>query len=134
MKSLVIGLMAILMLSACAGSSSASIQGQWKLVSYGSVPDQMPAVASVDTMIEFDSEGRMSGNVGCNNFGGGYTVDGDTITFSPVSTTEMFCETVADQESGTLAVLQEVTSFELDGNTMTITSVDGNSSIVLEKQ
>ena len=122
------------MLSACAGSSSASIQGQWKLVSYGSVPDQMPAVASVDTMIEFDSEGRMSGNVGCNNFGGGYTVDGDTITFSPVSTTEMFCETVADQESGTLAVLQEVTSFELDGNTMTITSVDGNSSIVLEKQ
>lgn len=134
MKSLVIGLMAILMLSACAGGSSASIQGQWKLLSYGPVNDQTLAASDVETSIEFDSEGRMSGNVGCNGFGGDYTVDGDTITFGPVMSTMMFCEAVADQESSTLAVLQETTTFVINGSTLTITSEDGNSSVVLEKK
>jgi len=134
MKSIVYSILIVFILGACSAGKGASIQGQWKLISYGSVPNQTPAIADVDTMIEFDSEGRMSGNVGCNGFGGDYTVDGDTITFGPVMTTEMFCFNVADQESGTFAVLQGVTSFELDGNMLTITSADGNSSIVLERK
>ena len=134
MKSIVYSILIVLILSACSAGKSASIQGQWKLISYGSIPNQTPAVADVDTMIEFDSEGRMSGNVGCNGFGGNYTVKDDTITFGPVMSTMMFCDAVAEQESGTLAVLQEVTSFELDGNMLTITSADGSSSVVFERK
>ena len=122
-------LLGILALSACSGKPSASIQGQWKLVSY----NQTPAVPDVETSIEF-KDGQMSGNVGCNGFSGEYTIDGDTITFGPVMSTMMFCENVADQESTVLATLQEKTSFVIDGNVLTITSVDGNSSIVLEKK
>ena len=133
MKKVVIGLLTIFALAACGGSSK-SIQGQWKLVSYGSPSNQTPAVSDVETSIEFDSNGRMSGNVGCNSFGGDYKVDGDKITFSPVMSTMMFCEAVAEQEQGTLAVLQDKTTFVLDGNTLTITSADGNSSIVLERK
>ena len=130
MKNLIIVLLAVFALAACGGGSSASVQGVWKLASY----NQNPAVADVETSIEFASDGKMNGNVGCNGFGGDYSVDGDTITFGPVMSTMMFCENVADQEATTLATLQEKTNFILDGNTLTITSADGNSTIVLERK
>jgi len=120
-------------LSACSGSS-ANLEGQWKLVSYGSAFSQTTANQGVDTQIEFGSDGRMSGNVGCNGFGGDYKVSGNKITFGPVMSTMMFCEAVADQESKTLAVFQESANFVFDGNTLTITSLDGNSVIVLEQK
>ncbi len=77
----------------------------------------------------------MSGNVGCNGFGGEYKVDGDTITFDQVVSTMMFCEgPVGEQELGTLAVLQKSAAFMLEGDTLKITSADGNSVIVLERK
>jgi len=132
MKKIIIGLLAILTLAACTGGSSAEIQGQWKLVSYGSASNQTPAVSDVDTSLEF-KDGQLSGSVGCNHFGGEYKVAGDSITFGPVMATEMFCEAVAEQEATTFATLQNTTKFVLDGNTLTITSTDGNS-IMLERK
>jgi len=134
MKKFVIGLLIVFALAACTGGESASIQGQWKLVSYGPNSSQTPAVADVETSFEFNSEGRMNGNVGCNGFGGDYTVDGDALTFGPIMSTMMFCENVADQESAMLAVLQEKTTYTLKGNMLTIKSGDGDSSVVLEKK
>jgi heat shock protein HslJ len=132
MKKLVIGLLALFVLAACAGGASASITGEWKLVSHGSVSKQVPAAPDVDTSIEFGSDGQMNGNVGCNGFGGEFKADGDTITFGPVMSTMMFCEgAVGDQEMGTIAVFQESAKFVLDGDNLTITSADGNSMIVL---
>jgi len=133
MNKLVIGLWMLFLLTACAGGSSAIIQGQWKLVSYGPASSQTPALADVETAIEF-KDGQLSGSVGCNHFGGDYKVQGDAIVFAPIMTTEMYCEAVADQESGTLAVLQEKAGFVRDGNMLTITSGNGNSSIILERK
>jgi heat shock protein HslJ len=136
-KILVAGLFAIFALTACAGGKGTpSIEGQWKLVSYGppgSPANQISAAPDVETSIEF-KDGQMSGNVGCNSFGGEYSVDGDTITFGPVMSTMMFCEAVAAQESGTLAVFHETASFVLDGDTLTIKSADGAMSIVLARK
>lgn len=133
-KMLFVGLLVVFALAACTGGSSASIQGQWKLVSYGSGLEQKTAAPEVDTSIEF-KDGQMGGNVGCNGFGGDYAVDGDTITFGPIMSTMMFCEgPVGEQEMGTLAVLQEKTTFVLDGNTLTITSADGNTVVVLARK
>jgi heat shock protein HslJ len=135
MKKLVIGLLVLFVLAACAGGNSASLTGQWKLVSYGSADSQTPAVRDVDTSIEFKSDGPLSGNVGCNGFGGDYAVKGDTISFGPVMSTMMFCEgPVGDQEMGTLAVLKDSAKFVLDGSKLTITSADGSAVIVLEKK
>lgn len=133
-KMLFVGLLIAIALSACSGGgSSVSIDGQWKLVSYGSSSDQKPALPDVETSIEF-KDGQLSGNVGCNSFGGDYKVKGNTMELGPIMTTEMYCEAVAEQESGTYAVLQGSVTFMLDGNTLTITSADGNSSIVLERK
>ena len=134
MKKLLIGVLAILVLAACAGGLSASVEGQWKLVSFGLSSAQVPAAPDVETSIEFNSDGNMTGNVGCNGFGGEYSIKGDQIEFGPVMSTMMYCEEIAEQESGTLAVFQETASFVLDGDTLTITSADGAMSIVLERK
>jgi len=135
MKNLMVDLLVLLAVTACAGKSHPSIQGQWSLVSYGSPFNRTPAAPNVDTFIEFDAEGRMTGNVGCNGFGGGYTLDDDTLEFDPVEATAMFCEgPVGEQELGTFRVLQGVTTYVLDGDKLTISSTDESSSIVLERK
>lgn len=139
MKKFVLCVLTLFILAACSvtnnGSTTESVVGTWELVSYGSPSEQTPAVPDVDTFIEFNSEGNVSGNVGCNGFGGDYTVDGNTITFSAVVATLMFCDgAVGSQELTTLAVFQASATFVLDRNTLTITSPDGASSIVLAKK
>ena len=125
-----ISLLVIVALSACSGSSSPALAGGWKLVSYNSTP----ALPEVDTTITFDAE-RMSGSVGCNSFGGDYKVSGGSITFGPVMSTMMACdENVMQQEAAVLGVLVETVNFKMDGNTLTITSADGKSSVVLVKK
>ena len=132
MKKYVFVLLALLILSACAGQ--ASVAGTWKLVSYGDPASPTAAVPDVETSIEF-KDGQVNGNVGCNGFGGTYEIEGDKITFSEVVSTLMFCEgPVGDQELGTLAVLQDSATYVLDGNTLTLTSADGTSVVVLARK
>ena len=135
MKKFVIGLMVLFVLAACAGGAPASIHGQWALVSYGPADSQISAAPDVETSIEFTSDGKLNGNVGCNGFGGDFTVDGDKITFGSIVSTMMFCEgPVGEQEAATLVVFQESASFVLDGDTLTVTSADGSSVIVLARK
>ena len=135
MKKFVVSLFTLLILAACAaGGNTASVTGTWKLGSYGDAANLTPAAADVDTAIEF-KDGQVAGNVGCNGFGGKYEVDGDTITFSEVVSTLMFCEGPAgDQELGTLAVLRESATYVLDGDTLTLTSADGTAMVVLARK
>ena len=124
-----------IILAACSNSASASLTGTWKLVSYGDSASLTPAVADVDTSIRFGEDGKVEGNVGCNGFGGDYAVDGNTITFGPIVSTLMLCEgPVGDQETVTLNVFTESATFTLEGDTLTITSADGGSAIVLARK
>jgi heat shock protein HslJ len=131
MKKLVIGLLVLFVLAACASGSSASVSGEWRLVSYGSASSQTAAIGGVNTNIEFTPEGKLNGNVGCNSFGGDYKVNGNNLAFGPIMSTMMACEGVSDQEMATIAVFQKSATFVLDGSTLTITSGDGKSVIVL---
>jgi heat shock protein HslJ len=134
MNKFVFALLALLILAACAGQNTASVGGTWKLVSYGDPANPTPAAPDIDTSIEF-KDGQVTGNVGCNGFGGKYEVDGNTIKFSEVASTLMFCEGPAgDQELGTLAVLRESATYVLDGDSLTITSGDGSAVIVLARK
>jgi heat shock protein HslJ len=134
MKKIVVSLFILLILAACAGGKSASVEGTWRLVSYGSATEQTPAAADIDTSIEF-KDGQVGGNVGCNGFGGKYEVEGEAITFSEVVSTLMFCEGPAgDQELATLAVLRQTATYVLDGDTLTLTAADGTAMIVLARK
>ena len=135
MKKLTIILIILLItLSACAGNS-ASLEGEWKLVAYGNAANPTPALPNAETSINFGADGQFGGTVGCNTFGGKYKVSGDEITFSGVFSTEMFCEETSEQESLVLGILSEKTmKFQVDGDRLTLTSLDDASVVVLGRK
>jgi heat shock protein HslJ len=124
----------VVLLSACSGNS-ASLEGEWTLVSYGDSANPTSALPNVETSINFGTDGQFGGSVGCNSFGAGYQASGNQITFEPVFSTLMFCEGTMDQETVVLNILSEQTlNFELSGNQLTLSTQDGSSVIVLEKK
>ncbi len=72
---------------------------------------------SAPTLI-FDEESGVTGSTGCNNFFGSYSTDGDTIAFSGIGATEMYCADTADQEMWILAALDEATAYVVTSQTL----------------
>jgi heat shock protein HslJ len=136
MKKLYLIMIAMFMLAACGGgATSGSIVGGWELVSYGDTSNQT-TVASIDfnTFIDFGEDGELTGNVGCNSFGGDYKVEGNQITFGSLISTLIACEEpIATQEAAVMKTFTDSATYDLNGDTLTITSADGTTSIVLKR-
>jgi heat shock protein HslJ len=113
-----------LALSACsAGESSASLIGSWKLVSYGPADALIPAVPDTEAGITFNEDGTLTGNSGCNGFGGNYTMEADQVTFSDIVSTLIACEERRmEQENIIHQVLSDTATFKVEGNTLTLTN------------
>lgn len=84
--------------AACSGSKKADKTAspnikykKWILNSVGGVwVDSTTAKAAY---IIFNNDGTMGGNTGCNLFGGNYAIsENNTISFTSVHVTEMFCK------------------------------------------
>jgi len=133
--SIMLFVLSILILSACTGGASASVVGEWTLVSYGDASSPTPAVPDVETSINFDEKDKFGGNVGCNSFGSEYTVDGDQIVFGSIVSTMMFCDATSAQESAVLSILSDQSiKYQINGEHLTITASDGDSVVVLAKK
>ncbi|MFB1485858.1 MULTISPECIES: META domain-containing protein [unclassified Thiocapsa] len=79
-------------------------------------------------------EGRVSGNVGCNSFSGGYTRDGDRLTIDPrMAMTMMACEeALMALEQAITAHLAAVAGYRQAGQTLELLDADGTVLILLE--
>jgi len=58
----------------------------------------------------------VSGFSGCNHYSGGYTIKSNSISFSQLITTRMYCENTQEIEDFMLECLSKINSFLLDGN------------------
>ena len=130
--SMTVFLVALLMLSACVSNSNNLAGTSWKLASYGPVSAPIPAAPGVETMLTFGTDGKLSGNLGCNIMGGDYKVNNQNIVFGSVYGTEMACldESGMSQESFAFQVLQGTVGFQINSNTLTITSANGNNVLI----
>ena len=106
------------------------VEGSW--VATGYLQDDKDAFVSIiaDSEITavFAADGTVSGVSGCNNYSGGYTVEGDTIAIGQLLNTQKACETpagVMEQESAYLAALQASVTSQNDGATLTLLNADG---------
>jgi len=134
MKKTLMILLTMLAVSACGSGLSKSLQGEWMLVSHSSGNVHVSAVSGVETNFTFEGN-LLSGNVGCNSFGGEYEASGGTLEFGPIGATEMFCGgPIGEQESAVFLVLQGSARYTLEGNILVITSENGDLSIVLERK
>jgi len=130
MKRFYLLVIVMILSAACAPSApDVKLHGAWGLVAYGDAANPTPALPGVDTLLEFKA-GQLNGNVGCNGFGGDYTLKGNSITVGPIMSTMMYCEQTMAQEQGVLAVLQGTLTMELEGDLLTLTTEAGQVVIL----
>lgn len=112
--------------------AAASLEGTtWKLIAYIDANGQLTIpVRDVDATVMFQ-DGQLSGNTGCNNYFGSYTVDGNTLTIAePLGSTMMACpDPLMAQEQAVLTNLASAASYQLVANQLQI--FDANGQVVL---
>lgn len=88
---------------------------RWILTEMKGVPVQLSG-GRKDAYLNFEiAEKRFTGNAGCNQVNGNYTLDKKDIHFTEIITTKMSCEDIAF-ENTFLDLLQRVDRFEQKGN------------------
>ncbi len=91
---------------------------QWELTHFN---NQSPAEAGFSdrtpNLVINMQEHKAGGFSGCNSFGGSVLVEENTITFSQVFSTKMFCEGIPEPEF--FQLLDNTLSFSIANNTLT---------------
>jgi heat shock protein HslJ len=95
---------------------------EWRLVSMGPTGAETGVVPGANVALRFGGDGRASGSTGCNNFGGNYSVQGDTISFGAMISTRRACtdQRANQQEQRFLAAFESARRFRLVANRLTI--------------
>lgn len=115
-----------LTVSACSSKENTRpLIGSWRLTAYGPVDSTTPAAPDVDAILIFGEDGTLAGSTGCNELGGDYVIEGDQITFGQIVSTLILCPDLQmAQEETMFQVLRETASFNIEGDTLTITNND----------
>lgn len=142
MKRLSLFFVAILLVAtACAPAAKGTggelaVPSKWKLESFGKAGSEAALVSGSSITLEFNADGQLSGNGGCNGYGGKYEIQGSSIKISEVVSTLMACadDAVTQQESQYFKALQSASGFEVTGDTLTILYDNEQSKLIFGKQ
>lgn len=99
---------------------------EWTLVWVEGFPS-MPAGVQTPT-IRFGTDGRLSGNTGCNSAGAAYTAEGDRLTIDALITTKRACVAAEGNalESAYVRAVEATRRFRITGGELELLSADGN--------
>jgi len=87
--------------------------------------DAVPVPEAVAASATF-SAGTVSGNAGCNDYTGGYTVDGDKLTFGAIATTKKACGPIPTAvETAYLAAIAKVATFTATSDSLDLKTSEG---------
>ena len=96
---------------------------RWQLASQ--YVNQVP-IPGTTLSAAFDGAGGVSGNGGCNDFSGTYTVSGKSLTVGSLAASRASCGEETDgQEGQYLAALQSAATFAISGNQLIIYDAGG---------
>ncbi|UYN89216.1 MAG: META domain-containing protein [Anaerolineales bacterium] len=122
---LIMAMLGAILLSACAATpqSPALGGGAWVLTSLDGNSQVGSAAGGNDITLQFGEDGRAGGSGGCNQYGAGYTVSGNSVSFEQPVSTLMYCEPdqVMQNEAAYLQALTMVGEWQISGNTLTLT-------------
>jgi putative lipoprotein len=85
---------------------------------------ELPAASHM--VVQFNPDGRITGNGGCNQFFGGYTIAGNHIKIGPLASTRKGCPGLLLAETALFATLEAANSFEQDGTTLVLFDAAGS--------
>lgn len=105
---------------------SAALAGEWKATSY-STGEAVQSVASASTLTAKFEHGQVSGESGCNSFGGPYEVHGSSIDLGPLRSTLKACADPAlqTQEQQYQEALHLASTYEVTNAILQLFRADG---------
>ena len=109
-----------------------AILGSW---TFERVRDR-PVVDRSPAHILFGAEGRVAGSASCNRMTGSYTVDGESLTLSPMAVTRRVCaaEALMEQEARVLAALGEVAGWRIEQELLVLVDEEGGELFRASRQ
>ena len=119
----------------CETRSTASLENTyWKLMRLSTDPVNLAESGGEPHFILQPGEMRVAGSGGCNRLVGGYTLDGESLTFTQMAGTRMACPTGMDAEQAFHAALQNVARWKIDGETLVLFDAGGASVAEFESR
>lgn len=103
----------------------------WEVTGYY-IGNAVASPLSGSTLTFRFSGNQISGNSGCNTFTGTYSVSGNNIWISDLSSGMMLCDTpagVMQQETDFQTALRATVSFQFDSNRLTLRRGDGTTTV-----
>jgi heat shock protein HslJ len=113
------------LLLGCADTEHASqtplLDTTWNLVEMYNKKIQLPGPQVPH--LRFEAE-NVTGNDGCNNFFGGYTLDENNLTFGMLASTRMACQQIDGFDIEFNKMISMTTSYRISGNTLELFGKD----------
>ncbi len=124
-----------LTLFSCDKHSGVELYGKWRIVEYKCIATSAPIGLSqvpdnFDYSLEFDNQGNVICNTGCNLVSGQYIVKGDKLTFPEITSTEMACEDMLMEES-VKHIFPVIKAFEIKNDSVLFLK-DADSHILMK--
>jgi heat shock protein HslJ len=132
---LLLGISLIVVLAAACTSTATNqnLTGtKWKLAALNG---KAPVTSDNSVILNFDPNNQISGNSGCNSYGGDYTASGSALSFSKVFSTLMACadQSVNDQEAAFHQALSKVATFEISNGQLNLKDASGTVLLTFGK-
>jgi heat shock protein HslJ len=129
MRQLLLLTFSFALLAAACGSDGGGVPTDqaWQLTEIaGPNGATIAPIPGTPPTLMFD-EGTAAGNASCNQYSGSFELDGSSLTFGLLASTQMFCGEpgAMAQEAAYLAALDTVDSWAIDGETLTLSSNGG---------
>jgi heat shock protein HslJ len=120
----------VLVYSAAAANP---LEGSWDVTGYNNGKQAVVSPVAGSKLTAIFTADQVSGAAGCNDYSGGYTIDGTTLRIGPLASTMKACadQAVNDQEQQFLAALQASTTFDQTGNILTLKAAGGENQVTL---
>ncbi len=97
---------------------------EWSLIELEGAPAAPGAGGRPATLMLDATERRASGFTGCNQFGGGYVLEGAEFRFTPLASTKMACDMGMGLEQRYTAALDNVRSYRVHGDTLVLVGAE----------
>jgi len=108
----------------------AQIQKKWQLAGI----DGTPVSAEINSTLEVDAQGQVTGTLVCNNFFGGLELKDNRLKIDPMGSTRMRCSGVMnDVEMILSSVLNDWSEIHLTGNRLSLSGEKHSLSYLTEQ-
>lgn len=113
-----------MLLGSCMDVRAVDLAGsEWR----PEIVDGAEIPGDAEMFVRFESEGKIAGAAGCNNFFGSYVISGDKLEMGPFGATRKFCTAaIMALETGLLTALKRVQTFARQHTVLTLFDEQGS--------